>query len=110
MGAELDSKIVKQIEYYFGDYNLPRDKFLREKTSENDGWVDIEVLLTFQRLANLSKDAEVIVKALEKSDKGIIAVSADGKQIRRNPDNPVPEYNDERKKAIMERTGNKFLV
>lgn len=25
---ELHSKINKQIEYYFGDYNLPRDKFL----------------------------------------------------------------------------------
>ena len=28
---EKTKKIIKQIEYYFGDYNLPRDKFLKEE-------------------------------------------------------------------------------
>ena len=31
---DVDAKIVKQIEYYFGDYNLPRDKFLQQEVSE----------------------------------------------------------------------------
>lgn len=30
---DVDAKIVKQIEYYFGDYNLPRDKFLQQEVS-----------------------------------------------------------------------------
>ena len=30
---ELSKKIVKQLEYYFGNYNLPRDKFLCEEVS-----------------------------------------------------------------------------
>jgi La domain len=25
----LEKKIIRQIEYYFGDYNLPKDKFLQ---------------------------------------------------------------------------------
>lgn len=33
---ELEAKIVKQIEYYFGDYNLPRDKFLQQEVRERD--------------------------------------------------------------------------
>ena len=28
---EVKAKIVRQIEHYFGDYNLPRDKFLLEE-------------------------------------------------------------------------------
>ena len=28
---DVKQKIVTQIEYYFGDYNLPRDKFLKEE-------------------------------------------------------------------------------
>lgn len=28
---DLGAKIVRQIEYYFGDYNLPRDKFLQQE-------------------------------------------------------------------------------
>lgn len=35
---QLDNKIIRQVEHYFGDFNLPRDKFLLELTKENDGW------------------------------------------------------------------------
>ena len=31
VSEELNSKILRQIEYYFGNYNLPRDKFLKEQ-------------------------------------------------------------------------------
>jgi len=37
----LDKDIIKQVAYYFGDFNLPRDKFLQEKLKENsEGWID----------------------------------------------------------------------
>jgi lupus La protein len=32
-----------------------------------DGWVPLEIMLKFKRLANLTTDADVIVTALEKS-------------------------------------------
>jgi lupus La protein len=32
-----------------------------------DGWVPIEIMLKFKRLANLTTDADVIVTALEES-------------------------------------------
>lgn len=31
LDEEKQAKIVKQVEYYFGDYNLPRDKFLQQE-------------------------------------------------------------------------------
>ncbi|CAG9854855.1 unnamed protein product [Phyllotreta striolata] len=104
MANDLDQQIIKQLEYYFGDINLPRDKFLQEKLKEDDGWVTLEVLLTFKRLAALSTDTEVIAKAAEKSENKIVEVSEDHKKIRRHPDNPVPELTAERRQILMDRT------
>lgn len=109
MASDLEKQIIKQIEYYFGDINLPRDKFLQEKIKEDDGWVSLEVLLTFKRLASLSTDTEVIAKAMEKSEDNIVEVSEDLKKIRRHPENPVPELNDERRQQLMARTGKYFI-
>lgn len=108
MTTDLEKKIIQQIEYYFGDINLPRDKFMQEKMKEDDGWITLEVLLTFNRLSNLSKDPEVIVSAIEKSDSNLVKVSEDRKKLRRNPEVPLPELNEERKKELAQRTG-KFL-
>lgn len=105
MTSQLEEKIIRQIEYYFGDINLPKDKFLQEKIKEDDGWVTLETLLTFNRLATLSKDPEVIANAVEKSENNIVEVSEDKKKVRRHPENPVPELDDERRKQLMDRTG-----
>ncbi|XP_044267920.1 la protein homolog [Tribolium madens] len=104
MGSELDNKIIRQIEYYFGDINLPRDKFMQEKLKEDEGWITLDVLLTFKRLASLSEDPEVIAAAVEKAENGLVELSEDRKKIRRNPDLPLPELNDARKKELVERT------
>lgn len=105
MTDELEQKIISQIEYYFGDINLSRDKFLQGKIKEDEGWVTLEVLLTFKRLAALSTDPEVIASAIEKSENKLVEVSEDRKKLRRNPDKPVPELDEERKKELMKRTG-----
>ena len=34
---DLQRKISRQIEYYFGDYNLPRDKFMLDLMVEDEG-------------------------------------------------------------------------
>lgn len=105
MTDNLENKIIKQIEYYFGDINLPRDKFMQEKIKEDDGWVSLEVLLTFKRLASLTTDEEVIVKAIENSNSGLVAVSEDKKKLRRNPEKAAPELNEDRQKELRSRTG-----
>lgn len=110
MGTDLEQKIIRQIEYYFGDINLPRDKFLQEKIKEDEGWVTLDVLLTFKRLAALSSDPEVITKAVEKSEHKLVEVSEDRKKLRRNPEKPLPELDDERRKELMTRTGMYLLT
>jgi lupus La protein len=101
-GPSLSDQIVRQIEYYFGDINLPRDKFLQEQIKLEDGWVPLEIMLKFKRLANLTTDADVIVTALEESK--LIEVSDDKKKIRRSPDLPLPVMNEERRQVLASRT------
>ncbi|EYC26593.1 hypothetical protein Y032_0010g853 [Ancylostoma ceylanicum] len=87
----VDEKIVRQLEYYFGNINLPKDKFLQDSMKQDEGWVPIKTLLTFNRLAAITTDADVISKAVKASESDIISVSEDGLKIRRNIGNPLPE-------------------
>ena len=35
-------KIAKQVEFYFSDYNMPRDRFLQEEAKKNEeGWIGV---------------------------------------------------------------------
>lgn len=100
--SALEAKIIKQVEYYFGDFNLPRDKFLQGKLKLDDGWVTIETLLTFNRLKSLTTAENVVAEALKKSTSQLLEVSEDGKKIRRSAAKPVPESNKEHQQKLDE--------
>jgi hypothetical protein len=75
---------------------------LQEQLKDNEeGWVGIDIMLKFQRLSKLSADGDVILAALKKAvDDNLIEVDCENKKIRRNPENPLPEKeDDEAKKA-----------
>ncbi|KAL4709992.1 hypothetical protein ACJJTC_015970 [Scirpophaga incertulas] len=101
---DLENAIIRQVEYYFSDANMSRDKFLQEQTRLDEGWVPFEVLIKFNRLAKLSTDTEVIANAISNSTLGLLEVSDDNKKLRRNPNLPVPEMNEERRKEYMSRS------
>ena len=46
----LTEKIIKQIEYYFSDVNMSKDKFMQEEIQRDSGWVNLDVLTKFNRL------------------------------------------------------------
>ncbi|XP_071553477.1 la protein homolog isoform X2 [Temnothorax nylanderi] len=99
---DLLTKIKAQVEYYFGNVNMQRDKFLIEQTKLDEGWIPMTVMLNFKMLASLTKDVDVILKALETSD--LMEISEDKKKIRRSPKHPLPEYNEGYRKAQEART------
>ena len=39
--AALQKKIIRQVEFYFGDRNLRRDEFLREQIKKGDGCIQL---------------------------------------------------------------------
>jgi hypothetical protein len=43
---------------------------VQEYVKENDGWVTMETMLKFKRLADLSKDTAIILGAMKKSKSG----------------------------------------
>ncbi|XP_076659291.1 la autoantigen-like [Halictus rubicundus] len=100
--SELLTKIKNQVEFYFGDVNMQRDKFLIDQTKLDDGWVPLTIMFNFKMLASMSKDADVVLKALESSE--LIEVSEDKKKIRRSKNHPLPVYNEEYRKAQEART------
>jgi len=103
--TKLERDIIRQIEYYFSEVNMRRDKFLNQKVSENeDKWVDISVLLTFNRLKTITEDPKAITDAVEKSPNGTVQISEDRLKLRRHPDNPLPEFNETRRKETQART------
>uniref|UniRef100_A0A8C6C8R8 HTH La-type RNA-binding domain-containing protein n=1 Tax=Monodon monoceros TaxID=40151 RepID=A0A8C6C8R8_MONMO len=92
--AALEAKICHQIEHYFGDFNLPRDKFLKEQIKLGEGWVPLEIMIKFNRLNRLTTDFNVIVEALSKSKAELI----------RSPSKPFPEVTDEYKTDVKYRS------
>ena len=78
----LQQKIKKQVEFYFGDSNLPRDKFLQaEIAKDKEGWVSLPTILSFNRMKALTTDKSLVLEALKES--GLIEISKDGNMIRR---------------------------
>lgn len=58
----------------------------------------------FSRLKTLTTESSVIVAALQKSKTGLVEISEDKTKIRRSPDKPLPEMNDEYKDALKHKS------
>ncbi|XP_066586347.1 la protein homolog [Prorops nasuta] len=99
---ELSDEIKSQVEFYFGNVNLQRDKFLAEQRKLDDGWIPMSIMLKFKLLSSLSTDVDVILKALETSD--LIEISEDRKKIRRSLDHPLPTFDENYRKEQEART------
>lgn len=102
--TDLESSIIRQMEFYFDDLNLIRDKFMQEQMKLDDGWIPLDVLTRFNRLAKLTTDTNIIADAVKKSDSGLLQVSDDKKKVRRNPEMSLPEMSEEVRKEIVSRT------
>ncbi|ADM12193.1 small RNA-binding pol III transcript stabilizing-like protein [Encephalitozoon intestinalis ATCC 50506] len=67
MPVEKLEKIKSQVEFYFSDANFRVDKFLREQSLVNDGYIPIKTIVSFNKLRNLEATVEDVKKALEDS-------------------------------------------
>lgn len=87
--AEVDREAIKrQIEFYFSDSNFRKDAFLRgQAQADPNGYVTIQVLLTFNKLKALTTDVAVVAEVMKDSE--VVDVSADGLSIKRNAELPA---------------------
>jgi La-related protein 7 len=89
---ELKAKVVKQVEFYFSDTNLPTDNYLMKFVKKDpEGFVPIPVVASFRKIKNLVKNHGVVAAALRNST--LLVVSEDGKKVRRAQ--PLPDVDQE---------------
>merc|ERR1719431_300766 len=81
-----------------------RDKFMQEEIKKDEGWIPLAVMLKFNRLAQISKDEEVIIGAVAKCTSGLLEVHEDKTKIRRNPERKIPEWDSSWKEDVQSRT------
>lgn len=103
LDEETTKKVIRQVEFYFSDSNLPRDDFLSKTVNESeDGMVSLALLCSFNRmrkhlkLADDTKPADVkeeTVKAVAEVLKNAasLKLSEDGSKVGRITELPKPE-------------------
>ncbi|KAL1532493.1 hypothetical protein AAHA92_32499 [Salvia divinorum] len=99
---ETAKKVIRQVEFYFSDSNLPRDKFLMKTISESeDGMVSLSLLSSFSRMRSYLNLGDVkpegvsedIVQAVAETLKTstFLKISEDGKKVGRVTEIAKPE-------------------
>ncbi|EGZ22287.1 hypothetical protein PHYSODRAFT_299660 [Phytophthora sojae] len=82
--ASLEAHIKKQVELYFSDSNLRRDRFLRKETKKREGGC---VPFTFKKLAALTVDGAVLQAAIVDSD--VVEINETKNALRRRTRSPT---------------------
>eukprot|EP00262_Sarcandra_glabra_P013549 TRINITY_DN377_c0_g1_i4.p1 TRINITY_DN377_c0_g1~~TRINITY_DN377_c0_g1_i4.p1 ORF type:complete len:367 (+),score=100.56 TRINITY_DN377_c0_g1_i4:139-1239(+) len=103
ISEEVAKNILRQVEFYFSDSNLPRDSFLKKSIDESDdGMISLGLICSFSRMKNhLGLDAAVkpedvseetvsaVAETLKKSS--VLKLSEDGKRVGRSTELAKPE-------------------
>ncbi|EDW82415.1 uncharacterized protein Dwil_GK25140 [Drosophila willistoni] len=76
----LYNAIRGQMEFYFGDANLSKDRFLRRHV-EQDPFVPLEIFLTFNKIKLLTQDIQQIATSLSNSQ--LLELDKSGLKVRR---------------------------
>merc|ERR1712173_425242 len=89
---DLCEKITQQVEFYFSDANITKDKFLLKHVKRNkEGFVSLKLISSFKRVKHLTKDWRQVAVAIER--KSIRLEVNDLKTKVRRLD-PLPEYDE----------------
>ena len=101
-GVQFGKSIIKNnIEYYFFQTSINKDKFLMQCEEEKDpeGFIKISTFLTFPRMRNLSATRDLVLGAVFDSDK--VVISDDGLSIKRSS-------NDRKVLLSLQRMANEY--
>ena len=64
---DLCEQIVQQVEFYFSDANITKDKFLLKHVKRNkEGFVSLKLISSFKRVKHLTKDWRQVAVAIER--------------------------------------------
>ncbi|KAH8255174.1 hypothetical protein KR038_011238 [Drosophila bunnanda] len=89
------NSIRSQMEFYFGDANLSKDRFLRRYVDQ-DPYVPLEVFLSFNKIKTLTQDAQQIAKSLSNSE--LLELDESGLKVKRKT--KLPKQRDVNDKTL----------
>ncbi|KAF6004584.1 hypothetical protein F1559_004513 [Cyanidiococcus yangmingshanensis] len=93
--ATLEEKLRTQVEFYFSDSNLPRDKFLRSRVeADPGGYVDLQLIVTFKRMREANATVATVAEAVAGSE--LVELSADKLRVRRKKPLPLEDTSKQR--------------
>ncbi|CAH2300741.1 la-related 7 [Pelobates cultripes] len=79
---QLLADIAKQVDFWFSDVNLHKDRFMREQIEKTrDGYIDISLLASFNKMKKLSTDVKLIARAIKNSS--VVELNLECTKIRR---------------------------
>ena len=85
---DLSGRILRQVEFYFGDAHYPKDHILRALAGgDPDGFVDIMIVMSFKKMRRLCNFIEFVAFALLGSS--IVTVDSSKRRVKRT--HPVPK-------------------
>ncbi|XP_075974720.1 la-related protein 7-like [Anticarsia gemmatalis] len=94
---QLYENILKQMEFYFSDANLSKDRFLGGLVNRNP-YVPIELFLKFNKIRSLTQDVTDIAKAMKNST--LLELSEDRLKVKRKT--PVLPYDADSRTVYVE--------
>ncbi|CAG4972216.1 unnamed protein product [Parnassius apollo] len=94
---QLYENILKQMEFYFSDANLSKDRYLNELI-KNDPYVSVTEFLKFNKIQSMTQDVNDIVKALTHST--FLKLSEDKLKVKRKT--PMVPYDADARTVYVE--------
>jgi len=89
---ELSAQLALQVEFYFSDANITKDKFLLKHVKRNkDGFVSLKLISSFKRIKQLTKNWRQVAYAVEHNSTKLEVNDLKSK-VRRI--DPLPEYDE----------------
>ncbi|XP_069356402.1 la-related protein 7-like isoform X2 [Maniola hyperantus] len=94
---QIYENIMKQMEFYFSDANLSKDRFLGDLV-KSDPFVPVTEFLKFNKIRSLTQDANDIVKAMKHST--LLELSEDKQKVKRKT--PMMPYDADLRTVYVE--------
>merc|ERR1719331_794835 len=89
---DLCEQITQQVEFYFSDANITKDKFLLKHVKRNkEGFVSLKLISSFKRVKHLTKDWRQVAAAIERKSERL-EVNDLKTKVRRLDE--LPEYDE----------------
>jgi hypothetical protein len=89
------------VDFYFGDENFAKDRFLRTKSRESEGgWISIALILSFKRVRKYTDDATVLLEGMRESQ--VVLLNDDESAVKRRRALPVSERDRLYNSAVLE--------